>query len=29
VIPENIDAELQVVVNWFTELAEIAPTQSD
>jgi hypothetical protein len=28
VIPENIDAELQVVVNWFTELAELVPRQS-
>jgi serine/threonine-protein kinase len=28
VLPEDIEAELQVVVNWFTELAELAPTQS-
>ena len=28
VLPENIKAELQVAVHWFTELAELAPTQS-
>lgn len=28
VLPENIKAELQVAINWFTELAELAPTQS-
>ncbi len=28
VLPEDIDAELQVVVNWFTELGELAPTQA-
>ena len=28
VIPENIETKLQVVVNWFTELAQLAPTQS-
>jgi Tol biopolymer transport system component len=28
VLPENINAELQVAVNWFTELAKLAPTQS-
>ncbi len=28
VLPEDIEAELQVVVNWFTELAELAPAES-
>ncbi len=28
VLPEDIDAKLQVVVNWFTELGELAPTQA-
>jgi hypothetical protein len=28
VLPKDIDAELQVVVNWFTELAELAPTEA-
>jgi hypothetical protein len=28
VLPEDIEAELQVAVNWFTELAELVPTQS-
>ena len=29
VLPEDINTELQVVVNWFTELAKLAPTQTD
>jgi Tol biopolymer transport system component len=28
VLPEDIKAELQVVVNWFTKLAELAPAES-
>jgi serine/threonine-protein kinase len=28
VLPEDIKAELQVVVNWFTELAELVPSPS-
>jgi dipeptidyl aminopeptidase/acylaminoacyl peptidase len=28
VLPKDIKAELQVVVNWFTELAELAPAES-
>jgi hypothetical protein len=27
VLPEDIKAELQVAVNWFTELAELVPAQ--
>jgi serine/threonine-protein kinase len=28
VIPEDIDTQLQVVLNWFTELEELAPTEA-
>ena len=28
VLPEDIKAELQVAVNWFTELAKLAPAEA-